>query len=82
MMKLLKRMITLYQKAGNDEQNVPNGWTVKDGGVGGEICILFEKVEKSRKILQNLSKTFLSDQLRSYSLIIFNRPTYQLKFYF
>ena len=69
-------------KAGNDEKNVPNGWTVKDGGVGGEISILFEKVGKSRKILQNLSKTFLSDQLMSYSLIIFNRPTYQLKFYF
>ena len=63
-------------------QNVPNVWTVKDGWVGGEISILFEKVEKSRKILQNLSKTFLSDQLMSYSLIIFNRPTYQLKFYF
>ena len=57
-------------------------WTVKDGGMAGDMIIMFQMVGKSRKILQNLSKTFLSDQLRSYSLIIFNRPTYQLKFYF
>ena len=37
-------------KAGNDEQNVPNGWTVKDGGVVGEMSILFQTVGKSRKI--------------------------------
>ena len=64
MMKLLKRMITLYQKAGNDEQNVPNGWTVKDGGVGGEMSILFQTVGKSRKILQKLFKNrALTDKL-------------------
>ena len=45
------------QKAGNDEQNVPNGWTVK-GGVGGEIIIMFKKVGKERKILKKLLKTF------------------------
>ena len=43
-------------KAGNNEKNVPNGWTVK-GGVGGEIIIMFKKVGK-RKILKNLLKTF------------------------
>ena len=37
-------------KAGNNEKNVPNGWTVKDGGVGGEMSILFQTVGKSRKI--------------------------------
>ena len=44
-------------KAGNDEKNVPNGWTVK-GGVGGEIIIMFKKVGKERKILKKLLKTF------------------------
>ena len=33
-------------KAGNDEKNVPNGWTVKDGGVGGEMSILLQTVGK------------------------------------
>ena len=32
------------QKAGNDEQNVPNGWTVKDGAVGGEMSIKINKL--------------------------------------
>ena len=32
-------------KAGNDEKNVPNGWTVK-GGVGGEMSILLQTVGK------------------------------------
>ena len=48
----------------NDEQNVPNGWTVKDGGVGGEISIVFKTVGKSRKILQKLFKNrALTDKL-------------------
>ena len=55
------------QKAGNDEQNVPNGWTVKDGGMSWDMIIMFQKVGKSGTILQNLLKTFLSEQ------------TYQLK---
>ena len=33
-------------KAGNDERNVPNNWTVKDGGVGGEMSILLKTVGK------------------------------------
>ena len=44
-------------KSGNNEKNVPNGWTVK-GGVGGEIIIMFKKVGKERKILKKLLKTF------------------------
>ena len=32
--------------------------TVKDGGLGGEIIIMFKKVGKERKILKNLLKTF------------------------
>ena len=51
-------------KAGNDERNVPNNWTVKDGGVGGEMSILFQTVGKSRKILKELFKNrALTDKL-------------------
>ena len=31
-------------KAGNDEKNVPNGWTVKDESVGGEMSIKINKL--------------------------------------
>ena len=52
------------KEAGNDEQNVPNGWTVKDGKVGWEMSIVFQTVGKSRKILQKLFKNrALTDKL-------------------
>ena len=39
-------------------------WTVKDGGMAGDMIIMFQMVGKSRKILQKLFKNrTLTDKL-------------------